>query len=49
VPGRIARADGLVVPFVTDADGTALIPGLPPGPASLWLAPEPPPEKSSPR
>ncbi len=49
VPGRLARADGLAIPFVTDADGSALLPGLPPGYASLWLAPEPSPQKDPPR
>jgi HEAT repeat protein len=37
---RITRSDGLAIPVVTDPDGVLLIPGLPPGVASLKLTPE---------
>ena len=37
---RLTRSDGLAIPVVTDADGVLLIPGLPPGVASLELTPE---------
>ncbi|MFT3774558.1 MAG: HEAT repeat domain-containing protein [Minicystis sp.] len=35
---RLVRADGLAVPALADPDGVLLVPGLPPGPASLLLA-----------
>ena len=34
---RLTRSDGLAIPVVTDADGVLLIPGLPPGVASLKI------------
>jgi HEAT repeat protein len=34
---RMTRSDGLSVPAVADPDGVLLVPGLPPGPASLLL------------
>jgi hypothetical protein len=37
--GALLRADGLAVPIVFDADGDALVPGLPAGSAQLLLAP----------
>ena len=39
---RLTRSDGLAIPVVTDPDGVLLIPGLPPGVASLKLTPEGP-------
>jgi hypothetical protein len=36
-PVRVVRADGVAVPVVADPDGALLVPGLPPGPASLQL------------
>jgi hypothetical protein len=36
---RLTRSDGLAIPVVTDADGALLIPGLPPGVASLKITP----------
>jgi len=38
--GALLRADGLAVPVVFDADGDALVPGTPAGPARLVLAPQ---------
>jgi hypothetical protein len=35
----LARADGLAVPLVADPDGVLLVPGVPPGPVFLELAP----------
>ena len=35
---RLTRSDGLAIPVVTDPDGVLLIPGLPPGAASIELA-----------
>ncbi len=37
---RLTRSDGVAIPVVTDPDGVLLIPGLPPGAASLRLTPE---------
>lgn len=37
---RLTRSDGLAIPVVTDADGVLLIPGLPPGVASLKITPD---------
>ncbi len=37
--GALLRADGLAIPIVFDADGDALVPGVPPGSARLLLAP----------
>ena len=37
--GFIARSDGIAVPIVFDAEGYALVPGVPPGEALLRLAP----------
>jgi hypothetical protein len=37
--GALLRADGLAVPIVFDADGDAVVPGIPPGSARLLLAP----------
>ena len=34
---RLTRSDGLAIPVVTDPDGVLLIPGLPPGAASIEL------------
>ena len=34
---RLTRSDGLAIPVVADADGVLLIPGLPPGVASLKI------------
>lgn len=34
---RVARSDGLAVPVLADPDGVLLVPGLPPGPASILL------------
>ena len=34
---RLTRSDGLAIPVVTDPDGALLIPGLPPGAASIEL------------
>lgn len=34
---RLVRSDGLAVPVLADPDGVLLVPGLPPGPASLSL------------
>lgn len=34
---RLVRSDGLSVPALSDPDGVLLVPGLPPGPASLSL------------
>ena len=39
---RLTRSDGLSIPVVSDPDGVLLIPGLPPGAASLKLTPEGP-------
>jgi hypothetical protein len=39
VGARLVRADGLAIPVIADPDGVLLVPGLPPGPASLSLAP----------
>lgn len=47
--GAVARADGIAVPIVFDDDGIALVPGLPPGPARLVLAPRFAPEQDAPR
>jgi hypothetical protein len=33
-----ARSDGLAVPMVADPDGVLLVPGVPPGPASVEIA-----------
>jgi HEAT repeat protein len=38
---RLTRSDGLAIPVVSDPDGVLLIPGLPPGVASLKIAPAP--------
>jgi HEAT repeat protein len=38
---RLTRSDGLAIPVVADPDGVLLIPGLPPGVASLKIAPAP--------
>ena len=37
--GALLRADGLAIPIAFDADGDALVPGVPPGSARLLLAP----------
>ncbi len=37
--GALLRADGLAVPVAFDADGDALVPGVPPGSTRLVLAP----------
>jgi hypothetical protein len=37
--GAVVRSDGLAVPIVFDADGFAVVPGLPPGAVHLVLAP----------
>ena len=37
--GAVVRADGVAVPIAFDADGDALVPGIPPGSARLVLAP----------
>jgi HEAT repeat protein len=34
----LSRSDGLAMPMVADPDGVLLVPFLPPGPASLWVA-----------
>jgi cellulose synthase operon protein C len=36
---RLSRADGIALPLLADPDGVLLVPGLPPGGASLWIAP----------
>lgn len=38
---RLTRSDGLAIPVVADPDGVLLVPGLPPGVASLKIAPAP--------
>lgn len=35
---RVVRADGIAVPVVADPDGVLLVPGVPPGPVSLFLS-----------
>jgi HEAT repeat protein len=45
----VATPGGLVVPAVADADGVALVLGLPPGPVELRVAPGPAPIKDSER
>ena len=37
--GALLRSDGLALPVAFDADGNAVVPGTPPGPARLLLAP----------
>lgn len=39
VVGALVRADGVAVPIAFDDDGYALVPGVPPGEARLYLAP----------
>jgi len=36
---RLTRSDGVAIPVLTDPDGVLLIPGLPPGAASLRITP----------
>ncbi|MEO6577220.1 MAG: HEAT repeat domain-containing protein, partial [Polyangiaceae bacterium] len=39
VVGTLVRSDGMAVPISFDDDGYALVPGVPPGEARLYLAP----------
>jgi hypothetical protein len=39
VTARVLTSDGLALPVVFDDDGFAVVPGLPPGPTRLVLAP----------
>ncbi len=39
VVGTLVRSDGMAVPIAFDDDGYALVPGVPPGDARLYLAP----------
>lgn len=48
VTAALVRSDGLAVPIAFDDDGYALVPGVPPGPARLRLAPRLPAYKSAP-
>lgn len=49
VVAALVSSDGLALPIAFDDDGFALLPGLPPGPAILRLAPRVPPyEPASP-
>ena len=49
VAGTLVRSDGVAVPIAFDDDGYALVPGVPPGEARLYLAPRVTAYDSAPR
>ncbi|MDP9035846.1 MAG: hypothetical protein M3O50_13680, partial [Myxococcota bacterium] len=49
VTATLVSSDGLAIPIAFDDDGFALVPGVPPGPATVRLAPLVPSYQPSPR